>query len=114
MALVSRRMSSILSQYQLLPYARIRELLTSQCGLALSTGTLFAFNQEAHQRAEAFAEWVIPALREAATVHADETGMQVGGKRYWLHSASNEALTWLRSEERRVGKECRSRWSPYH
>ena len=22
--------------------------------------------------------------------------------------------TLLRSEERRVGKECRSRWSPYH
>src|SRR3989449_10907251 len=22
--------------------------------------------------------------------------------------------TWTRSEERRVGKECRSRWSPYH
>ena len=21
---------------------------------------------------------------------------------------------WPRSEERRVGKECRSRWSPYH
>ena len=24
------------------------------------------------------------------------------------------AYTALRSEERRVGKECRSRWSPYH
>src|SRR5690349_22495297 len=24
------------------------------------------------------------------------------------------AVTALRSEERRVGKECRSRWSPYH
>ena len=23
-------------------------------------------------------------------------------------------LTLVRSEERRVGKECRSRWSPYH
>ena len=23
-------------------------------------------------------------------------------------------LTLIRSEERRVGKECRSRWSPYH
>ena len=23
-------------------------------------------------------------------------------------------LIYLRSEERRVGKECRSRWSPYH
>ena len=26
----------------------------------------------------------------------------------------NRAETQLRSEERRVGKECRSRWSPYH
>ena len=25
-----------------------------------------------------------------------------------------ENYNWLRSEERRVGKECRSRWSPYH
>ena len=25
-----------------------------------------------------------------------------------------EALIEYRSEERRVGKECRSRWSPYH
>ena len=25
-----------------------------------------------------------------------------------------QRLTLLRSEERRVGKECRSRWSPYH
>ena len=24
------------------------------------------------------------------------------------------ALGYVRSEERRVGKECRSRWSPYH
>ena len=24
------------------------------------------------------------------------------------------AESWMRSEERRVGKECRSRWSPYH
>ena len=25
-----------------------------------------------------------------------------------------KAISGLRSEERRVGKECRSRWSPYH
>ena len=25
-----------------------------------------------------------------------------------------EHMTEIRSEERRVGKECRSRWSPYH
>ena len=26
----------------------------------------------------------------------------------------NEYEVFCRSEERRVGKECRSRWSPYH
>ena len=35
----------------------------------------------------------------------------------FLHKAKDyylEASTNFRSEERRVGKECRSRWSPYH
>ena len=27
---------------------------------------------------------------------------------------AHECTHWTRSEERRVGKECRSRWSPYH
>ena len=31
----------------------------------------------------------------------------IHNKRFGFHRA-------LRSEERRVGKECRSRWSPYH
>src|SRR3712207_7258935 len=31
-----------------------------------------------------------------------------------LGSASNYSNHLPRSEERRVGKECRSRWSPYH
>src|SRR5256885_8269577 len=30
------------------------------------------------------------------------------------HGAPVSAPAGLRSEERRVGKECRSRWSPYH
>src|SRR6266850_2190613 len=30
-----------------------------------------------------------------------------------LGSAILVAIPWRRSEERRVGKECRSRWSPY-
>src|SRR2546426_2506923 len=30
------------------------------------------------------------------------------------HVHDREDLVLLRSEERRVGKECRSRWSPYH
>ena len=33
----------------------------------------------------------------------------------WLICAQRFTITRaIRSEERRVGKECRSRWSPYH
>jgi len=30
------------------------------------------------------------------------------------YAGNDEAASVARSEERRVGKECRSRWSPYH
>ena len=40
------------------------------------------------------------------------------GERYdnlYFSAKSRSEADWLiRSEERRVGKECRSRWSPYH
>ena len=32
----------------------------------------------------------------------------------WAGTNGNEWPDDMRSEERRVGKECRSRWSPYH
>ena len=31
-----------------------------------------------------------------------------------LHAEKQKVAEEVRSEERRVGKECRSRWSPYH
>ena len=41
-----------------------------------------------------------------------------GKKRYVFEDFSVDIepnhITGIRSEERRVGKECRSRWSPYH
>ena len=39
------------------------------------------------------------------------------GQVYWLRNQyqyMNDEQINGRSEERRVGKECRSRWSPYH
>src|SRR5258706_1750797 len=38
-------------------------------------------------------------------------GRPSGNNSYWL---SYRQFSSSRSEERRVGKECRSRWSPYH
>ena len=53
--------------------------------------------------------------------HNNILGPFKGGIRYHEEVSLDElkglaaAMTWKsRSEERRVGKECRSRWSPYH
>ena len=46
------------------------------------------------------------------------TGCTIGGSFYMLNFSLTPDAKILskdaRSEERRVGKECRSRWSPYH
>ena len=52
----------------------------------------------------------------------DITGMWVFALGVWFHIVARLVYSkpWMafflaeRSEERRVGKECRSRWSPYH
>ena len=51
----------------------------------------------------------VPARRMMALASLDPILRTPGGSEIRL--ATHE---WARSEERRVGKECRSRWSPYH
>src|SRR5260370_28561534 len=47
-----------------------------------------------------------PALRPECSPHIEERETFITRELLLLES--------IRSEERRVGKECRSRWSPYH
>src|SRR5256886_8024556 len=58
---------------------------------------------------------------ERGVLHADREDLDeyrrrfaVRGKARTLAEALRDADVFVRSEERRVGKECRSRWSPYH
>ena len=46
----------------------------------------------------------------------DDSSPRRGAPLLLLHGSAHqrELLLEVRSEERRVGKECRSRWSPYH
>ena len=53
----------------------------------------------------------VPGLME---VHVNINGLPSSTADLMLDTTFESAEALKRSEERRVGKECRSRWSPYH
>lgn len=95
-----------LSQFQLLPYDRIRDQLQEHMGLPVSVGSIYNFNQEAAQRLTdlAFEGWVKQKLLLSPCNHADETGINISGQRFWLHTLSNSSLTLLMPHAKRGGE----------
>ncbi len=82
-----------LSQQHLLPYNRAQAVLGDLLGCALSRGTLAAWVQEAAHALEDVEAAIAEALRRGTLLHADETGLSVQGKGWWLHTASTGSLT---------------------
>ena len=90
-----------LSSYQLLPYGRIAQLFADLFGARLSPATLFAAQQAGAEKLSAVLSDIKESLQQAAVVHFDETGLRVGGKLHWLHSAGTTALTYYDWHEKR-------------
>lgn len=116
-----------LSQFQLIPYDRIRDYFSDLLGIPVSAGSIFNFNREAFESLSDFDALVKKNLSDAALLHVDETGVNVNSKRFWLHCASNEWWTYF-SIHRKRGKEamdfigilpdfrgilCHDHWKPY-
>lgn len=123
-----RSQSVYLSQSQLIPYERVSDQFREQLNLPISTGTIVNFNNQAYELLEDFERIAKEKLLASAVNHADETGINVGGERLWLHSLSNERWTFLYPHKKR-GKEamdemgvlseyegilCHDHWKPYY
>ena len=117
-----------LSQYQLLPYKRIQEYFTDQLHMPLSEGSLYNFNKQAYMQLAGFEQISKDHLAQADVDHADETSININGKRYWLHCTSNTTWTHYFPHQKR-GKEamdeinilprfhgilCHDHWKPYY
>src|SRR2546427_6609640 len=59
-------------------------------------------------------ERIMAVLAEAVDVRLRDLPVAGQPPRYDAYLAFSTGVEIFRSEERRVGKECRSRWSPYH
>ena len=89
-----------LLDFQLLPCHRIAELFADLFGASFSVGTLLSCQQAASQRLSGVLSCIRQALIHAEVAHFDATGLRVGGRLHWLHSASTKTLTyyaWHRS-----------------
>ncbi len=120
--------SVYLSQFQLIPYDRIKDYFADQLGIPVSVGSVFNFNKEAFGLLDGFDDLVKNKLASSALLHSDETGINVNGKRFWLHSASNLSWTYFASHEKRgteamnaigilplfKGILCHDHWKPYY
>jgi transposase len=119
--------SVYLSQYQLIPYNRVQEYFADQLHIPVSEGSVFNFNKEAFHALAHFDERVKMELMTAKLAHADETGINIGGKRHWLHCISNGLWTDYFPHEKRgrdamndmgilpcfTGVLCHDHWKPY-
>ena len=93
-----------MSQYQLVPYNRIEDHFLDQMQMPISAGSVFNFNQEAFERLELFEAWIKEQLIVSSLLHADETGINIGGKLFWFHGASNAKLTFFFPHSKRGGE----------
>lgn len=119
-----------MSQYQLIPYDRVQACIRDQLGIPISAGTISNFNQVASQKLADwdFEPWLQKKLARASVMHADETGINIDGKRHWLHCNSNRELTYFYPHAKRgceamdemavlpsfTGVLCHDHWKPYY
>ena len=95
--------SVYLSQFQLIPQARVQDLFNTQYGLPLAKGSVNNFNISAARtlRDWNFRDWLRDQLVLSPVLHADETGTNINGDRYWIHCLCNETLTYFHVDTKR-------------
>lgn len=95
-----------LHQYQMLPVQRITEYFTDKLCLPISDGSVINWTEKASERLEElqFPELLTENLLKSDFLHLDETGVNIKGKREWLHVHSNDKWTCLFPHKKR-GKE---------
>lgn len=97
-------LTNYFSTYQMLPLERIAQLFADLTGLRPSEATLLAHLHDMADALEPAEETIRERLLRSPVVHVDETGVQVAGKKQWMHVVSNAAWTLLGVDASRGSK----------
>jgi hypothetical protein len=88
-----RALAVYLSQEQLVPFARVRAVLSEVIGCPLSVGTVVSLVQRCAVALEARETATKAALQAATVLHTDETPVRVNGQWQYVHVCCTEHLT---------------------
>jgi transposase len=89
-----RAASVYFTQYQQLPYKRCADAFRDLFGIGISAASMVNFTRIAGHNLTPAVACIAEAIVIAPVTHFDETGMRVGKKLTWLHSASTASMTW--------------------
>jgi len=91
-----------------MPLEQICQLFTDMYGYELNSETVETALEQGYELAAPLEAATLEQLKQAKVVHFDETGLRIGGKLQWLHTASNALYTHLFVHQKRGEEALRS------
>lgn len=86
-------LSVYLHEYQLLPFERTVECIEDVFGVKVSAGTLQLNDESCYEALEQTEEMIRQGVSQSEVAHFDETGLDVEGRKLWIHVGSTDKLT---------------------
>jgi transposase len=83
-----------LMELQLIPSARVCEMLAEVFGVSVSEGTLYNVRSRCFEALAPAEQEIKAAILRSGVIHLDETGFRVLNQLWWLHVACTDGLTF--------------------
>lgn len=90
-----------LNTYQMIPYARIAELVEDFTSHKISSGTIYRILDSFYDKLEPFETKCKDLLLKSTVINIDETGTRVKDKLHWTHTISTSSITYYMIHQKR-------------
>jgi transposase len=97
----ARALMGYMQHYQFLPYERSVEFFEDVFGARISQGTILNATKAAYKNLASFEEHTKEQLIASPVLNSDESSLRIDKDLAWLHSASNDKLTFYQVHEKR-------------
>lgn len=93
----------LLGTHFTVPFKKVQLLFNDLFGYPINESTAWSAGQLCYDKLALTEEIIKTKIATSSIGHADETGMRVEGKLYWLHTATTPRYTYLFTHKKRGG-----------